>query len=392
MRSRDPANLLIMGGRPVGAASPADVAIAGGRIAAVGSVAGEAVEAFARRLDADGWLIAAGYIDLQVNGAAGHDLTADPGSVWQVGDALVRHGVTAFLPTIVTSPPGTLEAACRVVSEGPPAGYRGAKPLGVHAEGPFISDRRRGVHNPAHIRLPSSDETSTWSPAMGLRLVTLAPELAGACELAAALSKRGVVVSAGHSDATFDEARVGFDAGIRAATHLFNAMSGIDHRSPGLAAAALLDRRVTVWLIADGLHVDPAVVELAWRLAGPRVALVTDAIAALGMPDGRYVIGDVAVDVGASGARAHDGRLAGSILGLDAAVRNLVAFAGASPAEAVASVTSVPARLLALGERGRLVAGAVADIVVLDEELAVVATIVGGELVHASPAAAARWG
>jgi N-acetylglucosamine-6-phosphate deacetylase len=380
--------LLIQAGTPVDASDasgsePAaeDVLLADGRIAARGRDAA-AAGAGARRLRAEGLLVAPGFIDLQVNGAAGHDLTADPESVWSIGTALAQYGVTAFLPTIVTSPAEVADAACRVVAAGPPAGYRGAHVLGLHLEGPFLNPDRRGAHDPSHLRLPDAARAAAWSAAGGVRLVTLAPELPGAPELVADLVGRGVVVSAGHSTASGEQATRGFDAGIRYVTHLFNGMSKEPHGT-GLAAAALRDPRVTVGLIADGIHVDAALLEAAWRAAGPdRFSAVTDAMAALGMPAGRYPLAGAEVDVGEAGARLADGRLAGSVLSLDTAVRNLAAWMGTTPASAIGAVTHVPARLLGERDRGSLRPGAIADVTLLTTRLEVVATIAAGRVIH----------
>jgi N-acetylglucosamine-6-phosphate deacetylase len=215
-------------------------------------------------------------------------------------------------------------------------------------------------------------------------MVTLAPELPGALDLVRALVARGVVVSAGHSDATYEEAVAGIDAGITYATHLFNGMAPLDHRTPGLIGALLADDRVTVGLIPDGLHVHPAVLRTVWRAVGPaRFSAVTDAIAALGLPPGDYPLGGATVTTGPTGAWSG-GRLAGSLLALDAAIRNLVRFCGASVAHAVGSVTTVPARVLGLnGERGALRVGSLADLTILTPDLEIAATIVGGCVVHA---------
>jgi N-acetylglucosamine-6-phosphate deacetylase len=371
--------ILLDGVRRPGADSPERLLIQGGRIAAREAPADGTI----LRLDAEGLLVLPGLIDLQINGAAGRDLTAEPGSLWDVGAALGRFGVTAFLPTIVTSPPAVGEAARRAWLGGPPAGYRGATPLGVHLEGPFLSPGRLGAHDPAHVRGVDADLAAGWSAATGVRMVTLAPELPGALELAAALAGRGVVVAAGHSLATVAQATAGFDAGIRYATHLFNAMPALDHRAPGLAAAALADPRVTVGLIPDGLHVHPTMVDLAWRAAGPdRLSIVTDAIAALGMPPGRYPFGDADLSLQHDGARLDDGTLAGSVIGLAAGLLNLISFTGAPLETAAAAATRVPAALLGDASRGALRPGTRADVVVLSERLEVVVTIADGVVIH----------
>jgi len=355
----------------------------GERVAALGDVGRPAA---ARSFDANGLFAAPGFIELQINGAAGHDLTADPTSVWEVGAALPRWGVTAFLPTIVSSPAGVIEAGRAALRAGPPPGYCGALPLGLHLEGPFIS--RAGAHRPEHLRIPET--TVDWRPENGVRMVTLAPELPGALDLIQRLNARGVLVAAGHSEASASEAAAGIEAGLRYATHLFNAMPPLDHRAPGLVGALLADRRVALGLIVDGLHVDPLLIDLVWRLAGPgRLSLVTDAMAALGCGHGTFPLGDAQVTVSDSGARLADGRLAGSVISLDAALRNLVRFTGCAPADALETVTATPARLLRLADRGRLRPGARADVVLLTPDLEVAATFVGGAPTHV--AEGGRW-
>jgi N-acetylglucosamine-6-phosphate deacetylase len=216
-------------------------------------------------------------------------------------------------------------------------------------------------------------------------LVTLAPELPGALDLVISLTERGVVLGAGHSNSTFAEAKAGFDAGIRYGTHLFNAMPPLHHREPGLVAALLTDSRITVGLVTDGVHIHAAMIGLTWCIVGSsRLTLVSDAMAALGMSPGEYLLGGSDVVVDESSARLADGTLAGSILSLDAALRNLMAFAGCSLQDALPTVTSTPAALLAiLDQRGQLAPGLVADLVLLTPDLNVAMTVVSGEVVYA---------
>lgn len=287
-------------------------------------------------------------IDLQVNGAGGFDLTDEPARLWDVGVVLARFGATAFLPTLVSPSWATVDAARAVLAAGAPAGYAGATPLGWHVEGPFLSPKRNGAHNPAMLQAPDRGAVTDWSPATGIRMATLAPELPGALGVVESLVANGVVVSAGHSAATFDQARAGFDAGIRGVTHLFNAMSPLDHRDPGLPGAALDDPRVTVWLIPDALHVHPALVAIVRRAVGPdRLAIVTDAIAALGIGPGSHRLAGRQIECDDTSARLPDGTLAGSVIGLEQGVRNLAAFTGCSLDEARLAVTAVPERVLA---------------------------------------------
>ncbi len=355
-----------------------DLAIEAGRVAETAS------RRPVRELDADGLVVAPGYVDLQVNGAAGYDITSAPESIWDVGRALVRHGVTAFLPTVVTSPPETVEHARAVLRAGPPPDYLGAIPLGLHVEGPFLSPERRGVHDPSLLRSPDPTMVRDWRPETGVRLVTMAPELPGALPLIGDLASRGIVVSAGHSAATYDEMRAAIDAGVRYATHLFNGMAPLHHRDPGLVAALLEDDRVTVGMVVDGIHVHPAIVRLARRLVGPdRLNVVTDALAALDAPDAPSLLGGAEVGVDGSAARIG-GRLAGGLVGLDAIVRNVVEFCGIGAAEAVWSVTAVPARLLGLSDPRDVVRpGSCADLTLLTPDLHVAATLVGGRIAWA---------
>lgn len=362
----------------------AAVLTARGRIAAVGTMATLSCPPEATTLDAEGLLLAPGLIDLQCNGAFGDDFTAAPHTIWRAAAALPRYGVTSFLPTIISAPLATATAAQQAALHGRPAGFRGAEPLGLHLEGPFLNPQKRGAHHPAHLQLPSLPAAANWSPARGVRLVSLAPELPGAPALIRALAARGVLVSAAHSQASYHEAIAGFDAGIAYGTHLFNAMPPLGHRRPGLAGALLADPRPVVGLIADGLHVHPALVELVWRVLGPqRLNLVSDAMAALGMPPGVYPLGDLAVTVGDDGARLADGTLAGSLLSLDQALRNLTAWTGCTLNDALATVSSTPAAALGLGhERGRITPGYIADLVLLTPELRINTVIIGGRIVY----------
>ncbi len=358
-----------------------------GRIRRVGSTAdllAGGVPADAARVDAGGDYLVPGFIDLQFNGGFGHDFTVDPSSIWEVAAGLGRYGVTAFLPTVITSPLATVEAARRVVAAGRPSGFVGATPLGLHVEGPFLNPRKKGAHNPAHIQAATLAAVEGWSPERGVSLVTIAPEMPGALEVIAALTARGVLVSAGHTMATHDEARAGFDAGIRYGTHLFNAMPALHHRDPGLPGALLTDRRVTVGLIPDGVHSHPAIVALVWQVVGPtRLSVVTDAMAALGMPPGQHRLGDFDVHVDATSARLADGTLAGSILSLDQALRNVIRFIGCRLEDALQTMTTTAARVLGLGhERGQIEAGHVADLVLLSGDLQVRQTFVGGTSVY----------
>ena len=335
-----------------------------------------------RRADicTDGW-IAPGLIDLQVNGAYGFDFTADSASIAKVATRLPATGVTAFLPTIITSPleayPRFLRDVERAVKEA-----HGAQILGAHLEGPYLSRKRAGAHNPNYLRAPNRTELATWAGSPMVRVATLAPELPGALEMIRELRARDVIVSAGHSDASYAQAIAGFQAGITWGTHLFSAMPPFAHRAPGLVGA-LLSSDVPVGLIVDGVHVHPAAVKTVFRAKGARgIALVTDAMMAMGMRPGQYMLGDRAVTVDATSARLDSETLAGSILQMDAAVRNVIEYTGCTLADALTMASATPARVLGLQNKGRIEEGSDADLLILDKSLRVEMTIARGEIVY----------
>jgi N-acetylglucosamine-6-phosphate deacetylase len=322
----------------------------------------------------DGPILAPGFVDLHVHGWGGHDAMGDRAALDGMARALLRRGVTSFLPTAVTAPLPKLAAfADRVRTWLPDAPADGAEPLGFNLEGPFLAAARRGAHDANHLQVPAGVPQATLEPLIDrLRLITVAPELPGAIDLIRWLQERGVAISIGHSAATLDEARAGYEAGARSTTHLFNAMSGVDHRSPGVAVAALLDDAVYVELIADGIHVHRALWSLVTRVKpADRLLLVSDAVALAGTGDGRGQIGGLAVEVvGEQVTLAGTSTLAGSVIALDTAVRNLVAAGIGLPA-AVAAASRNPLALLGISDRGRFAPGQRADLVQLDDELAV---------------------
>jgi N-acetylglucosamine-6-phosphate deacetylase len=322
----------------------------------------------------DGPFITPGFVDVHVHGGGGHDAMAGHGALDGMARHLLRHGVTAFLPTAVTAPLDALAMfAERVRAWLPDAPPDGAEPLGFNLEGPFLAPARRGAHDPAHLRVPAATPLPAVEPLVDrLRVITIAPELPGATDLIRWLRDRGVAISIGHSAATFEEAQAGYAAGGTSTTHLFNAMGGIDHRAPGLALAALLDDAAWVELIADGIHVVPALWPLITRVKPPdRVLLVSDAIALAGTGEGRGSVGGLAVEVvGDRVTLLGTETLAGSVLTLDRAVRNLVASGVPLPAAAAAASRN-PLALLGITDRGRIAVGQLADLVELDPELRV---------------------
>jgi N-acetylglucosamine-6-phosphate deacetylase len=330
---------------------------------------------------ADGPYIAPGFVDVHVHGWGGHDAMGDPAALDGMARALLRRGVTSFLPTAVTAPLDDLATfAERVRAWLPDAPADGAEPLGFNLEGPFLAHARRGAHDESQLRAPADVPPATIEALTeGLRLITVAPELAGATDLIRLLHGQGIAVSLGHSMALVDAARGAFEAGATSTTHLFNAMSGFEHRSPGLAVAALLDDSAYVELIADGVHVHPALWELIARLKpADRLLLVSDAVPLAGTGDGRGRIGSLPVDVeGWRCTVAGTETLAGSVIALDTAVRNVVE-AGVSLPAAVAAASANPLALLGVGDRGRIAVGQRADLVELDDDLRVCRVMRGG--------------
>jgi N-acetylglucosamine-6-phosphate deacetylase len=320
-----------------------------------------------------------GFVDIQVNGGFGLDFTEDPGTIWDVAARLPVYGVTAFLPTVISSSAPTAVKALEVLATGPPAGWVGAQPLGIHLEGPMISAGRRGTHLPSALIPPTKSYLDQVLATGTPRMVTLAPELPGAEAAISALKKKGTIVAAGHSDATSTEARRAFEWGVTHVTHLFNAMSGLAHRDPGLVAAVLDDRSITAGVICDGFHVAPELVRLAWRLLGPdRIALVTDAMAAIGVGDGSFHVGSVPVEVRGIEVRNQEGKLAGSAATMDHVFRTMIDFTGCSLEDAVAMSSTTPSRIVGYSPDA-------GDLVLVDDELRVVATAVGGRVVYRRP-------
>ena len=359
------------------------VVVENGRFTHIGPASQITPPANATIIEGNGRTLVPGFIDLQFNGAFGHDFTANPETIWEVAAQLPQWGVTSFLPTIITSPRSQIEKAQEVMQNGRPANFQGAEPLGLHLEGPFLNPQKKGAHNPAYIRQPDLDWIADWSPETAVSLVTLAPEQANALAMAEELASRGIVVSAGHSLATFAEAQAGFAKGIRYGTHLYNAMPPLGHREPGLVGALLHTDEIVAGIIPDGIHMHPAMVKLAWEMKGPHgLNVVTDAMAALGMPPGQYQLNDFGVTVTDTEVRLADGTLAGSVLDMETAVINLIQFTGCTLSEATTSVTTTPARLLNLSHRGTIAPNAIADAVLLNQNLKVDLTISQGNITY----------
>jgi N-acetylglucosamine-6-phosphate deacetylase len=365
-------------------AAPGYVTMAGGLIRAAGQ--GDPPRAPDIALP-DGVLLP-GFVDLQVNGYFGEEFLIAGADGWaRVTARLPQTGTTAFLPTFITAPPGVLTAGLRAAAALiPDLSPAGARVLGVHVEGPFISPRWKGAHNEAWITDPSADAVAELIDAGrgALRLVTLAPERPGGMAAVTALTQAGVLVSVGHSDATARQVAEAAGHGARMVTHLFNAQRPMHHREPGVAGQALTDDRLTSGLIADMHHVSPQVCVLAFRAAPGRICAVTDAAACAGMPPGSYKLGGEPIELppgdGEPPVRG-DGTLAGSGLRMDAAVGNLVA-AGIGLVEAVSAATRVPADLIGRPDLGRIAPGAAADLAWLGDDMRTRATWIGGEQVY----------
>jgi len=365
------------------------VFIEDGQITEITSATHREVPSQGRILDFPDRILAPGYVDMHVHGGAGHDVMEPAAAALPVIEQLLyRHGVTTYFPTTITaSSTSTVDALSRLAdaieARGKNHTEQRARPVGIHLEGPFISRVRPGVHPVGDLIAPSLQAFEQfWEASRGhIKVLTIAPELEGARQLISEASRRGVCVSMGHSDADLQATQAGIAAGARHTTHTFNAMRPLEHRDPGIAGAALADDRISAEIIADGVHVDPLVVRLFLRAKGVELAvLVTDGTAATGMPDGQYRLGSLLVEVKDGKCLSH-GRLAGSILTMDQAVRNVMKFANWDLQSAVRLATLNPARTTGLaGGVGTLAEGASADLVVLSDQGEVVQTIVRGQL------------
>ena len=359
-----------------------------GVIREVGSRTASEIPKGCRVVDFGDGIFAPGLVDIHIHGAAGRDvMKGDPDSLSTIERFLAKHAVTSYLPTTITAPVdstlGALESLANAIEAAgnhQEDGELRARPRGIHIEGPFLSHARRGVHPPENLLPPTVKMFERfWEAARGhIRVMTIAPELPGAPEVIADAARRGVCVSLGHSDADLRSARAGIAAGARHATHTFNAMRPLRHRDPGILGAVLTDSNLSADIIADGLHVDPAIVQLFLQAKGQdRAVFITDSTAATGMPDGIYKIGTLEMEV-KRGVCLARGTLAGSTLTLDQAVRNVMQFVHCDLEQVLRPATLNPARVAGLAGKGILEVGVEADLVVLSPEGEVRNTIIGG--------------
>jgi N-acetylglucosamine-6-phosphate deacetylase len=365
--------LALTGGRVVhpSGIEQADVVVGDGRIVAIGTDVGAGSD---RTIDLQGALLSPGFIDLQLNGGWGIDLSREPERIWNLAAHLVADGVTAFCPTLVSCPESVRTRFLELLRTGPPNdGVPRARSLGAHLEGPILNPVRRGAHPAKALRGPGDSNADTWNRPE-VAYVTLAPELPDALDLVRSLVARGIRVAAGHTDATTAQILEAHAAGVGWLTHLFNAMAPFNHRAPGPIGAALGgSSTLCAGIIADGVHVDSVAVAMAWRALGPeRLFLVTDSVSPMGLIARGETI------------RLSDGTLAGANLHMADALANFVAFTGCSVQEAVTAATATPARMVGATTIGRIEVGYDADFVVLTDEFEVLHTFVGGEVTYGS--------
>lgn len=351
-----------------------DVAVEGGTIVAVGAgLAGEAI-------DLDGGLLAPGFIDTQVNGGGGVLFNDEPTAdgIAAIGAAHRRFGTTGFLPTLISDDLEVIARAIDATTEAIARGVPGV--LGLHIEGPFLNEARKGVHDASKFRtLDHAAVELLARPTGGVTLVTLAPETTDPATISA-LAARGVVIAAGHTDATYAQTKTALEAGVTGFTHLFNAMSPLSHRAPGAVGAALESRTAWCGLIVDGLHVDPVVLKLALRCRPlDRFMLVTDAMPGVGHDQPWFTLQGKRIEVRNGVCVDPNGTLAGSHLDMAGAVRNAMAMMDLTDAEALEMASASPAAFLRMGDRrGRIAPGQAADLVLLDETMTVTRSWIAG--------------
>jgi len=336
-------------------------------------------------LEAEGRIAAPGFIDVHIQGAGGADiLDGTEEALKAISQMCARYGTTSFLATTVYRADGD-NGHLKLAAECTNSDLGGASLLGIHLEGPFIAANKKGMIQPDCICGPSMKVLDKILDITGgkLAMMTVAPELDGGLEIIRRLVGSNIVASFAHSGADYEQTLAGIEAGISHTTHLFNAMSGVHHRAPGPLVAIFESENVTAQLIADGVHIHPSVIKLTFEILGPeRIVLITDGMQAMGLPDGKYIYNGVEYESRDGAARYKDGTLIGTALGLSELVKRLISFTGCGLDVAVRMVTENPAKVLGLANRkGSISIGKDADLVLLDEDLSVQSTIVGGRIV-----------
>jgi len=358
-----------------------------GKITAVGRKSDVKMPKGIIAIDASGKTVASGFIDIHIHGGRGRDIMEGSyEAINQIAKFVASHGTTAFLPTTVSTPRDDLLNAVRAVKKAMERGTEGAEVLGLHLEGPYINPEKRGAHDAEYVRPPSPDEIKELLEAANrtIKIVTLAPEVDGSKELIEELGKLGIVASMGHSNATYREAMDAIKLGVTHAAHAFNEMRSFHHREPGVLGAVLVHDELTAELISDNIHVHPVVMKLLVRTKGKnKVVLITDAIQAAGMPDGKYKLGKQNVIVKKGVCRLESGELAGSTLTMNEAVRNAMKSVGIPLRTAIKMATVNPAVAISVNKnKGSLEPGKDADIVIIDDEVNVYMTIAKGKVVY----------
>jgi N-acetylglucosamine-6-phosphate deacetylase len=358
-----------------------------GKITSVGSQSDVKTPKEARLIDASGKIVAPGFIDVHIHGGKGRDIMEGSyEAINEIAKFAASHGTTAFLPTTVSAPRDDLLKAVRAVKTAMERGTQGAEVLGVHLEGPYINPEKHGAHDAEHVRPSSPEEIKELLEAANrtVKIVTLAPEVNGSEELIKELVKLGIVVSVGHSNATYQEAIEAMKLGVTHAAHTFNGMRSFHHREPGIVGAVLVHDELTAELISDNIHMHPIAMKLLARTKGTdKVVLVTDAIQAAGMPDGKYKLGKQKVIVKKGVCKLESGELAGSTLTMNEAVRNTMKSVGIPLTTAIKMATINPAVAISVNKsKGSLEPGKDADIVIIDDKVNVYMTIVKEKVVY----------
>ena len=331
--------------------------------------------------------IAPGYIDIHVHGGGGSDvMNGDYEAINQIAITHSHFGTTSFLPTTMTMDKNKIIGSLRSIYEAKLRGTGGAEILGVNLEGPYINPEKKGAQREIDIREPSIKEFVEFNKASGnlIRLITIAPEMPGAIDLIKYLYKQGIIASVGHTNATYVQTQAGIRAGLSHVTHTFNAMRGLHHREPGVVGAALTSPELTVEVIADGIHIHPIVLKILTKIKdGEKIVLITDAMRAAGLNEGTYDLAGQEVIVTKGQARLKDGTLAGSVLTMDKAVKNMASKVGVPLPKAIQMASFNPARSIGIDDKkGSLEPGKDADIVILNKNLEAELTMVAGKIVY----------